>query len=60
LLVRLERSEDLTGKSIDDPSETELDSYSGWDLVIPAEQNVNLSDLSIVANKIQELLRVRG
>lgn len=56
LLVRLERSEELTGQYIEDPSETELDQYKQWDVHIPANENVQLADLYMVTHRIHDLL----
>lgn len=59
-LVRLERSEQLTGKNINDSSETELDAYSGWDLRIKADDNVTLENLYEAAKDIHALMLIRS
>lgn len=51
-LVRLERDEALTGTYINDPSETELDSYQGWDLHVPAEFNKDMHHLNQIATRV--------
>lgn len=51
-LVRLERSEDLTGPYIDSPSEKDLDDYPDFDLVVPASHNVDPMDIAEIAQKI--------
>lgn len=59
IAVRLERSEELTGKYIQDPSETDLDSYDQWDIKIPANQNVELADLVRIAELINTHVSAR-
>lgn len=54
IVVRLERKSDLNiykGK-IDDPSETELDDYK-FDLLLPAEKNINPSSLEKFAYEVK-------
>lgn len=60
LTVRLERDEKYTGKAINDPSETELDNYDKWDLVIPAHENKTMADLHLVAQRINRLVLSRA
>lgn len=50
--VRLERDEQYTGTNLLDRSETELDGYTDWDILIPADQNVDMSDLVRTADII--------
>jgi hypothetical protein len=51
-LVRLERDEALTGSYINDPSETELDNYKGWDLHVPADFNQDMLHLHQIATRV--------
>jgi hypothetical protein len=60
VLIRLERDEAFTGKNIEDPSETELDSYQGWDLKVPKNENTSLSDLYKTAERINDLILTRA
>ncbi len=53
ILVRLNRSTDLRGGNINDPSEKELDDYDFFDLVIPESENRDAEDLPRIAAKIQ-------
>jgi len=50
-LVRLNRRRDLNiyKEEINDISETELDNYEHFDVVVPEDKNVNLGDLEVVA-----------
>jgi phosphomevalonate kinase len=48
-LVRLERDEEFTGPSIDDPSEKELDDYAAWDVLITKEFNRDEEDMYTAA-----------
>lgn len=57
--VRLERAESLTGAYINNPSETELDEVTDWDLHVPAEANVHLGHLERTAKRIYELVSAR-
>jgi phosphomevalonate kinase len=59
ILVRLERSVDLRGPDIKDPSETELDAYDGFDLRIPESENEDAFDLPLVVAKINALVAFR-
>lgn len=56
LLIRLNRNEKYTGINIDDPSETELDSYTSWDLEIPEKDNERLEQLYDVAYTVHQLV----
>ncbi len=58
--VRLARDEKFTGANINDPSETELDSYEHWDLNIPAEENVEMDDLYKTAERVHDLILARA
>lgn len=60
ICVRLERDQQLTGTSINDPSETELDDYYKWDIAVPQEENVNMTDLDKVAERINGYLLARA
>lgn len=53
LLVRLERDTEFTGEPIDDPSEKELDDFTGWDIHVPKEQNVNELDMAKTAGMVE-------
>lgn len=57
--VRLERDEKYTGANIQDPSETELDSYTEWDYVLPVDKNRALIDLDHAAEQIHAQLLER-
>ncbi len=57
LLVRLDRDEYLTGENINDLSETGLDYYKGFDLAIPKEQNADVNDLKLVAERVESLCK---
>ena len=59
VLVRLERDESLTGSNIKDSSETELDDYKDWDIRIPADQNVDMSDLARIGDIIHAHVTAR-
>jgi hypothetical protein len=52
LLVRLERDEKFTGRSIDDPSETELDHFKEWDILIKPEFNLDEADMKNTASQV--------
>lgn len=51
-LVRLERAIELTGNPINDPSETSLDNYDGFDLLVPESWNVDLEDMKETSWKV--------
>jgi hypothetical protein len=62
ILVRLERDPKLNiygPNQINDPSETELDDYNGFDFVIPKEHNENPQDLEKAADKLMVALKPR-
>jgi hypothetical protein len=50
--VRLERDEKFTGRSIDDPSETELDHFKEWDILIKPEFNLDEADMKNTASQV--------
>lgn len=58
-LIRLERDPKLNiyKTELNDPSETELDSYQGFDYIVPAENNQNPQDLERVADKITQIFK---
>lgn len=61
LLVRLNRSADLSIYKglILDASETALDDYPYFDLVVKEDENVELKDLDIVSRRVYELAKSR-
>lgn len=59
LTVRLERPEEFTGANIDDPSETELDDYEGWDIHVKARENTEMDDLHRIAGFINGCIIAR-
>lgn len=55
--VRLNRSEEAIGKrALDDLSETEMDSYTAWDWVLPQERNIDAKDLEGFASYLAQHL----
>jgi hypothetical protein len=60
MMVRLERAPELRGADIDDPSETELDDYEGFDLKIGESWNVDASDLPRIAERLMEDVTARS
>ena len=54
-IIRLNRDESLTGPNIDDQSETDLDSYDKFDLVIPAHRNRDVSDMKRTVRQVCDL-----
>lgn len=55
--VRIERSQEAIGKAaLDDLSETELDTFKDWDILLPAERNVISDDLKSFASYITNIL----
>lgn len=58
MMVRLDRSEAYTGVNIDDPSETELDNITSWDVYIPPHVNQTPEDMLRTADYIGALSRV--
>lgn len=60
LLVRLERAIELRGGDIADSSETELDSYEGFDLKIGESWNVDANDVPAICTRIKEALELKA
>lgn len=60
LCVRLDRFETFTGTNIADPSETELDDYSGWDIHIKAEENKDMSDMARIGDMVNAHILARA
>ncbi len=54
-IVRLNRDESLTGPNIDDLSETGLDNYDKFDLVVPAHLNRDVSDMKRTVKLVCDL-----
>lgn len=62
ILIRVSRYEKLNvyGKDLDDPSETSLDKYDGFDYRIESCRNTNLDDAHDALDHILEDLRDKG
>lgn len=60
IAVRLERDESLTGKNINDVSETDLDDYQDWNIKIPADENQDMTDLARIGDIINAHLLARN
>jgi hypothetical protein len=59
IVIRLERDVELRGSDIPDYSETALDAYGGFDLVVQAEHNIDSADLPVIASRIKSVLDKR-
>ncbi len=60
LLVRLERAVELRGEDINDPSETELDDYEGFDLRILESSNVDAEDVPAICGRIHNAIELKS
>lgn len=60
ILVRLERAVELRGEDINDPSETELDDYKGFDLRILESSNVDAGDVPGICESIREAVEIKS